>query len=109
MIKQPLAAFPERKVIQFTWANMTDGDTGGEINWINFADRSVQVFGAFGQVTIEGSNNGTDWATLRNASGDSLVMTSAKVEQVLEVCLYVRPVVTGVGSNISIVMVGKES
>lgn len=107
MIKQPVGAFPEQKVVRFSWLNMGDGDSGGEISWISYADRSIQAFGTFGSVMIEGSNDGINWSSLRNTAGDDLIFTSSRIEQVLEVCLYVRPVVTGAGADVNVVMVGR--
>ena len=58
-----------------TWANMQNGDDGQPIELANFADRSVQVFGTFGaggNVRIEGSIDGTNYAPLTDPQGNAL-------------------------------------
>lgn len=71
----------------------TTNTTTAEIEWTEYADRSVQVagtFGAGGTLLIEGSNDGTNWATLNNVQGTALSITSAGIKQVAEVTRYVR-------------------
>lgn len=86
-----------------TWAAMQNGETGSEIELANFADRSVQVSGAFGVggvVRIEGSNDGVNYAPLTDPQGNALDFITAKIEAVSEVVRYVRPRVTaGDGST----------
>lgn len=97
-----------------SYAAMANGDDGEPIPFSQYADKSVQVVGAFGvggSVTIEGSNNGTDWATLKSSSGNALNITSAKIEQVLEITQLIRPRVTaGDGStNLSVHVLARET
>jgi hypothetical protein len=58
----------------------------------------VQVlgtFGAGGNLRVEGSNDGgTTYATLTDPQGNALDFTSAKIEQITEVCELVRARVT---------------
>lgn len=80
-----------------TWSGLLNGDDGGPVDWVDFADRCVQVtgtFGAAGSVTLQGSNDGTVWSTLADPQGNALTVTAAKIEQVLELPRYVRPIVT---------------
>lgn len=76
---------------------LATGDTGVEVGFADFADRSVQVSGTFGgaTITLEGSNNGTDWVGLRDPQGVAISFTAAGLKQVLESTLLVRPVITG--------------
>lgn len=81
----------------FTWASMALGDDGSPYPFSNFADRSVQVFGTFGvggALTVEGSNDGVNWATLHDISGNALVLTAAGLLMVAEVTRFIRPRVT---------------
>lgn len=83
-----------------TWANMAQStsDVGAAIEFTGFPDRTVQVEGTFGvggQVTIQGSNDGTNFRTLTDPQGNALVFSSAGVEVISEVPRYVRPAVTG--------------
>lgn len=82
-----------------TWTNLTTTDVDGEkVAYAGASDRTVQVvgtFGAGGTVVIEGSNDGTNWATLTDPQGNALSFTAAKVETVMELTRYIRPRVTG--------------
>lgn len=98
-----------------TWANMANGDDGAPIELAQFADRSVQVVGTFGvggNVRIEGSINGTDYAPLTDPQGNNLDITAPKIEAIIEVVRYIRPRVTaGDGSTlvtVSILMKGAQ-
>jgi hypothetical protein len=86
-----------------TWTGLTTGDTGRPLEMTGWADRSIQVTGTFGGATvnIEGSNNGTNWSLLTDPQGNNIALTSAKIEQVMEITRYIRPSVSG-GSGTSI-------
>lgn len=86
-----------------TWANLTTGDTGDPVDYRAYTDRAVQVTGTFGgaTVTIEGTIDGTNYATLTDPQGNALSITAAKIEQVAETVVKIRPAVTG-GSGTSV-------
>jgi hypothetical protein len=99
------------KAIVAAWQGMANGDVGDAIPFSQYADKSVQVTGSFGDgvVVLEGSNNGTDWAVLTDPQGNHLNITGAKIEQVTEVTCYVRPRVTGTsGASINVHLLIKE-
>lgn len=76
------------------WTGLLNGDSGVPLDMIGSADRSVQVTGTFGTggtVLIEGSNDGTNYATLHDPGGNALSLTSAQIVAVLEVSAYTRP------------------
>ena len=82
-----------------TWTPMTftGTDVGAPVQWVEYADRCVQVAGTFGtggSVTIEGSNDGTNFVVLTDPQGNALTVTAARIEQILELPRYVRPRVT---------------
>lgn len=83
------------RVVKF--AGATTGDASPTIELCEWSDRSVQVAGTFGgaTVTVEGSNDGANWATLNDAQGNALEITAAKIKQLLEVVRYMRASVTG--------------
>lgn len=89
-----------------TWANLATGDTGAPIQGSGFTDRSFQIGGTFGgsTVVIEGSNDGTTYATLKDPFGNSLSFTAAGFAQVIEIARYMRPRVSG-GAAASITVV----
>lgn len=82
----------------FTPMTKTTDDVTAPIPFSQWADRSVQVlgtFGAGGNLRVEGSNDGgTTYATLTDPQGNALDFTSAKIEQITEVCELVRARVT---------------
>lgn len=72
-------------------------DTGNPVTLTNHADRSVQVEGTFGgaTVTVQGSNDGQNWETLRDPLGNLLTFTAAGLKQVLEMTIQTRVVSSG--------------
>lgn len=89
----------------FDWAGLANGDTGAPAagtltasDYIPWLDRTFQVTGTFGvggTVVIEGTNDGTNWATLTSPNGVPLSFTAAGIGQVTEVVMQMRPRVTG--------------
>lgn len=86
-----------------TWSGLLNGDTGAPFEGGDWVDRCVQVFGTFGTggtLTVQGSNNGSNWNTLKDSFGTAIQLTSAGVVQVMEVTRYIRPSITaGDGST----------
>src|SRR3990167_4946041 len=78
----------------------TTNDRGAPIpeRFMDYADRSVQVFGTFGaggNLRIEGSNDdGTTYAVLSDPQGNALNISAAKVESITEVTRLTRPFVS---------------
>ena len=64
---------------------------------LNYRDRSVHVFGTFGaagNLRIEGSYDGTNYAALADAQGNVLDITTAKIEEITVPTPYLRARVT---------------
>lgn len=83
-----------QRVAVVQWASMANSDTGEQLELAQYPDRSVQVAGTFGTggaLVIEGSNDGTNWATLTDPQGNALSFSSAKIEAVSELARYIRP------------------
>lgn len=81
----------------FQWSAVPNADTGTPLPFSKYADRSVQVsgtFGAGGTVVLQGSNNGTTYATLTDPQGNALSFTAAGLEQITEIVRFIRPSVT---------------
>lgn len=98
----------------WSWLAIPNGNDGTPLLIDRRTDRSVQVsgtFGAGGTLVIEGSNDGTNYYTLNDLQGSALSFTSARLEGISEVPLYVRPRVTaGDGTtaiNVYLVAVGR--
>ena len=82
------------KKVEWTLANTEDGDA---IEFGDFPDRSVQVTGTFGSggtIVWEGSNDGTNYATLTDPIGEDVSFTSAGLIGISEITRYARPSVT---------------
>jgi hypothetical protein len=95
-------------VKQFTWALTTAVPDGVPMEWIEWADRTWQAVGAFGgaTVSIQGSNDGTNWFSLTNAAGGAVVsFTAAGGAATIELPRYVRPNLTVVGSGAAITVI----
>lgn len=86
-----------QKAWQVQWANMANGQTGVPVDLIEYSDRSVQLegtFGSGGSVSIQGTNDLTNWETLRDPSSTALTLTSAGLHGILELTGQIRPNVT---------------
>lgn len=94
---------PGDRLVRHSWTLAQD-ETGNAVSWAVHADRSVQVSGTFGgaSVSIDGSNDGANYVPLNDAQGNVLTISSAKIEQVLELALLVRPKITGGDGTTSI-------
>lgn len=82
------------------------GDTSANLEFGQWADASVQVFGTFGTstVSIEGSNNGTDFAVLNDAQGQPLSgIATPKIEQIVETTRFKRVVVAAGTGNVTVI------
>lgn len=91
-----------RRFMVVQWATMGNGDVGTPIELPMHADRAVQVVGTFGvggTCTIEGTLDGTNYAVLNDPQGNALAITAAKIEQILETTLKIRPSVAGDGTT----------
>lgn len=87
----------------YTWAAMAASDTGAPLEAPGFTDASYQLGGTFGgsTVTVEGSNDGVTYFTLTDPGGTAISYTAAALVQVLQICRWIRPKVTG-GSAVSV-------
>lgn len=80
-----------------SWTGLLNGDDGTPVEMPGSADRSIQflgTFGAGGTIVLEGSNDGTNYATLTDPQGNAISKTAAAIEAVLELTRFVRPRVT---------------
>jgi len=91
-----------------TWTAIGNADTGTSVAMSSAADRSVQIEGTFGgaTITVQGSNDGTNWQTLTDPQGNAISTTAAKLEQIEELTRYVRVISSGgTGTNVNVNMV----
>jgi hypothetical protein len=99
-------------VVYETWGNLTGSDTAQPVELANFADRSVQVLGVFdgASVAVQGSllDDPTDpagYVTLTDPQGNPLTFTSNKIESVMEVTRWLKPVVTNATASTSLTVI----
>lgn len=84
------------------WETLTNANTTGTpLAMMPWADRCVQVVGTFDSATvvIQGSNDGTNWATLADPQGNALSFTATGLEAILELPRYIRPSTSGGGGS----------
>ncbi len=84
-----------RKVV-WTPLTTTNAD-GAAIEWVQYADRTIQfngTFGTGGTIKLQGSNDGSNWFDLSDPQGTAISKGAAGIEAVLEITQYVRPFVS---------------
>lgn len=89
----------------FTWTGLANGDTGDPVSIVDYADLTATLEGTFstgGSVTLEGSNDGTNYYALTDPQGNAITKTAAGIESVTETPRYIRPSVTAGDGSTSI-------
>lgn len=88
---------------KWTWSDIATGDT---INPVQVEREegglgSVQFTGAFGgaTVTLEASNDGTNFVTLKDVFGTDVSVTAAGMHEISTGALYLRPGISGGSSD----------
>lgn len=99
-----------REVVVATWTPMTfsGSDVGSPISLAEYSDKTFQVFGtlgAGGTMTIEGSNDGVNWASLSNRQGTAMAFTTLSLNTSQDRPAYVRPRVTAGDGTTSLTVV----
>ena len=83
------------------WIGLTSADNEGRyVELVDFPDRSVQVEGDFdgATVSIQGSNNGVDYHTLKDSSGNNVEFTASGLKQIVTISSFIRPITSGGGA-----------
>ena len=100
----------------FSWGPLTSTNTEGHPIpgiYADYSDRSVQIAGTFGAGTVvfEGSNDGTNYATLTDPQGNAISKTSAALEQVTEAALLAKPRVSGAdgATSVTVTVIARRS
>lgn len=87
--------------VLYSWSLTTANADGAPISGVEWADRTWQAAGTWGAatLTLQGSNDGTNWFTLTNAAGGTAVtMTANAGAATIELPLWVRPNLTTPGT-----------
>ena len=104
----PLPTFESRGVNIYTWTPLVAANTTGTpIEVPGLSDRTVQIIGTFDSATvvIQGSNDGTNWATLTDPQGNAISKTAAAIEMISEVTRYIRPSISGGSGSESLTVI----
>lgn len=82
----------------YQWANLSTADTAVRVELVNMQGLagSMQVTGTFGgaTITLQVSNDGTNWATLVN-NGTNVSLTAAGNVEFTTAARYIRPSSSG--------------
>lgn len=101
------------KLIRVVWPNMGDGDIGEPVQLGRYADRSVQVSGTYGtggkvqfQGSLDADPNTAQWdPAVYDTNGLPMEVSDYKIRQVVPLCLWHRPVVSGdATTNLTVTM-----
>jgi len=83
--------------VMVEWSGLLNGDDGAPFEGVDFADRTVQIsgdFGTGGSLTLQGSNDGTNWYAVTDPQANAITKTAAGLEVISENPRYMRPIVT---------------
>ena len=81
----------------YDWTGLLNGDDGSPAQLANFPDKTVTFHGTFGtggSITLQGSNDNSNWFALVDPQGNAITKTAAGIEAVTENPRYIRPIVT---------------
>lgn len=110
---QPVMKDIGSNCVRATWPNMAQGDDAAPVKLGGAADRSVQVEGTFDgvSVAIKGSIDETNFETLSDPTGTSLVFTAAKIEAITEATVQIKPELSGAGAatNVTVSLLVRSS
>lgn len=103
-----------RDVPRVIWSGIAAGDT---FNAFTLTQQyglaaSVQVVGTFGgaTITMQVSNDGTNWATAKDLQGNDITFTSTGYDELSLSAAYIRPAIAaGSGVSLSVIMVVRGS
>lgn len=100
--------------VLLAWSLTTANTDGAPLEWTQWADRCFQAVGTWGgaTLTIEGSNDGTNWAPLSNAAGGTAATFTANgAKTIIELPRYVRPNLTtpGSGATVAVTLLARRA
>lgn len=106
-INKVLIPSQRQRVQGIKWETIGNADVGQAHEMAAWPDRTVQLFGTWAGATIvmEGSNDGTNWATLRDPAGNNLSFTANGLKAILENPRYIRPSSSGgAGTDVDVII-----
>ncbi len=102
--KRPVVTVHNDRGVTFFWEAVTNADTivgAIDAQFIDYADRSMQVTGTFGGCTIAaaGSNDGSTYVTLRDGLGADAALTAPGITQVYESTMSLIPTIASASGS----------
>lgn len=95
----PITVEEQVKTAAYRWVDYSTADTATPVKLINQAGLAgaVQVTGTFGSATIalQVSNDGTNFATLKDGTGAAITFTAAGMSEFSTAALFIKPTSTG--------------
>lgn len=114
---QPVISYPingalsgQRQAMQIVWGPLASGDDGAAVELpVHYQDRTVQIAATFGDgtVTVQGSNDGANFVTLKDINGTAISKTAAALEQIGVNSRHVKPAfsgTTGTGCTVTLLV-----
>ena len=95
----------------FLWETVTGDDTGAplELNGMAGLAVAVQITGTFGAaVTMQGSIDGTNWATLKTVDGADASLSSAGLLEIATGARYIRPSAASSVSDVDVYLASRR-
>jgi hypothetical protein len=96
---------------EIKWEGLTGGDTGNAVEIFGFADNTVTVTGTFDSntLTMQGSNDGTNWFTLKDHVGSDVAFTAAGGAVIAEAPKFIRPSLdAGASADIDVIVLSRK-
>ena len=99
---------PLKKSVQTVWSAIvgSTNDVGLPVEGHQFRHKSVQCDGTFSStvITIEGSNDGTNYYPLKDPSNTAITCSAAGMFQINTPSRYIRPRVTTAGTGVALIV-----
>ena len=95
----------------FLWETVTGDDTGEPLQLNGMAGLAVcvQMTGTFGAaVTMQGSVDGTNWATLKTVDGSDAELTAAGLLEIATGARYIRPSAASGVSDVDVYLASRR-
>ena len=94
----------------YRWTDYSTADTSTPIKVQNMQGLagSVQITGTFGSatITLQGSNDGTNYVTLKDGGGNAISFTAAGMAEFSTAALYLKPTSTGgTSDNVTVTVI----
>lgn len=120
----PQITYPEKGVVKILWETVGGADTGAAECTARYSDKTVQVTGTWGTstvLTIQGSNDGTNFVTLEDVDPTfvwgtggvtgalSVTALPAALAVVKENPMYIRVITaSGTGADLDVTIIGRS-